>query len=108
MADQIRNLVILDDFDNTRLISTSSIIEVLSKLNIKYHIYDIDSLTTKEKEVIIVQMLRLLKFNSETANLKELNSKLSSTFGRKKGCTIKSGKIIHKSVTGLWESADEF
>lgn len=60
LADQIRNLVILDDFDNIRLIATSSIIEVLSKLNIKYHIYDIDSLTNEEIYFFMQQFIEII------------------------------------------------
>lgn len=60
LAEQIRNLVVLDDFYNTRLIATSSIVEVLSKLNIKYHIYDIDSLTNEEIYSFMQQFIEII------------------------------------------------
>ena len=68
----------------------------------------INTLETSEKEIIIKQMFNLLKPNSLTANLKQLNSKYSMAFGRKKNKTINHTIIINKSVTGIYEVENEF
>jgi CRISPR-associated endonuclease Csn1 len=81
---------------------------LLEQMKINFKINNIENLSTKEKEIIIVQMLNLLKFNSENANLKEIDSKLSSTFGRKAERTIEHGIIIYQSVTGLRKDTYEF
>ncbi len=74
-----------------------------------YFKYDnISKLTTDEKEIIIKQMFKLLKFNPEQANLKSLNSELSTAFGKKNQRIISHATIIYKSVTGLYEDKDEF
>lgn len=68
MADQIRNLVVLDDFDNTKLIATSSVLEVLNKLNI----YDIDSLTNEEIYFFMQQFIEIILplYDSKKNNIK--------------------------------------
>lgn len=68
----------------------------------------INTLETSEKEIIIKQMFNLLKPNSLTANLKQLNSKYSMAFGKKNDRTISHMKIINKSVTGIYEVENEF
>lgn len=90
---------------------------ILDKIEHEYKLYN-DSLeemksmfrvnSIKDKEIIIIQILRLLKFNSETANLKDLDEKLSKTYGRRKEKNISHGKLIYKSVTGLYEDTYEF
>ena len=69
---------------------------------------NIDKLSLEDKEIIITEMLKLLKCDSATANLKALDKTYSSAFGRKKGCTISNVKIINTSPTGLWEIQNEF
>ena len=73
-----------------------------------FKINNIELLTMEEKEIIIKQMLNLLKANSLTANLKGLNDKYSSELGRKKDKTISHATIINKSVTGIYEVKNEF
>ena len=60
MADQIRNMIILDDFPNTKLIATSSVLEVLNKLNIRYHIYDIDEVTNEDLYFFVQQFVEII------------------------------------------------
>lgn len=81
---------------------------LLGDMKNHFQIDNIDSLTVHEKEIIIIQMFRLLKFNSECANLKELDNKLSMAFGKKEKRIIEHGKIIYYSVTGLYEDIYEF
>ena len=73
-----------------------------------FKINNIELLTMEEKEIIIKQMLNLLKTNSLNANLKILNSKYSIAFGKKNGRTISHATIINKSVTGIYEVKNEF
>ena len=63
-------------------------------------------LTCEEKEKAIIEMLKLLKFNSACANLKFLNA--STAFGRKEKRIIDHATIITQSTTGLWYSKYEF
>lgn len=98
------------------------IIYIIDKIFKKYPLYDnlvtqmkdmfkynnIDKLSLEDKEIIITEMLKLLKCDSATANLKALDKTYSSAFGRKKGCTISNVKIINTSPTGLWEIQNEF
>lgn len=48
LADQTRDIVILDEYDNVRLTATSAILETLNNLNIKYHLFNIDNYTAEE------------------------------------------------------------
>ena len=73
-----------------------------------FKINNINKLETSEKEIIIKQMFNLLKPNSLTANLKQLNSKYPMAFGKKNGRIISHMKIINKSVTGIYEVENEF
>ena len=73
-----------------------------------FKINNIDSLTIEQKEIIIKQMFNLLKTNSLTANLKQLNSKYSTAYGRKNHKSINNTNIINKSITGIYEVEDEF
>lgn len=60
LADQIRNLVLLDNFENIKLIATSSVLEMVNKLNEKYHIYDIDNLTDEEIYFFMQQFIEII------------------------------------------------
>ena len=73
-----------------------------------FKINNIDDLTVEQKEIIIKQMFNLLKPNSLTANLKQLNSKYSMAFGKKHNRIISHMKIINKSVTGIYGVENEF
>jgi len=64
------------------------------------------NLETKEK--VLQELFKLLKCNSSCANLKFLNAKASSFFGKKHGRTISNAIIIKKSPAGLKESQYEF
>ncbi len=69
-------------------------------------LFNLESLSLEEKEKVIVEMFKLLKYNSTCANLKFL--KASIAFGKKHGRTIEHATIISQSTTGLWKSEDEF
>lgn len=98
------------------------IIYIVDKVDKEYKLYsnlvnqmkdmfkynDIKSLEIEEKEVIIKQMLNLLRANSLIANLKLLNKNYSGVFGRKHSRMIEHTKIINKSVTGIYEVENEF
>lgn len=65
----------------------------------------------KEKEILIKEMFKLLNTKSGTtgtANLKQLNNEYPDRFGRMSGLNIEKSKIMSSSVTGIWESEDEF
>ena len=70
-------------------------------------LYDKEKISKKE---VIIQILKMLKSNSENANLKELNKteKFSDRVGRKCNKNINYGIIYNKSVTGLKEDSYEF
>ena len=75
--------------------------EYLNELSIK-------NLSIEDKEKVLIELFKLLKFNSKCANLKFLNSKASIAFGKKHGRTISNPIIIYKSPTGLKEKKYEF
>ena len=64
--------------------------------------------TLENKEQLVMQLFSLLKCNSDNANLKFLNSKYSTAFGKKNGRTIEHAIVINKSVTGLRVASYEF
>mgnify|MGYP002561606529 FL=1 len=65
-----------------------------------------EKLNIEDKEKAILEMFKLLKFNSSTANLKFLNSSIA--FGKKHNRIINHSIIINQSTTGLWEQTNEF
>ena len=65
-----------------------------------------EKLNIEDKEKAILEMFKLLKFNSSTANLKFLNSSIA--FGKKHSRIINHSIIINQSTTGLWEQTNEF
>lgn len=71
-------------------------------------INNIEKVSIENKEIIIKELLRLLRYNSETANFKLLDKKWNERFGRKSGKTITHATIINRSITGIWEQKDEF
>lgn len=83
----------------------SNLLDDMKKM---FKVNDMESLTIEEKEEIIKQMFNLLKANSLCANLKSIDKKYSSTFGRKHERTISHTKIINKSTTGIYEVTNEF
>lgn len=48
LADQSRDVVVLDNYDNIRLTATSAMLENLSRLGEKYHIENIESYSNEE------------------------------------------------------------
>lgn len=81
---------------------------LITEMKDMFEYNNISILSTKEKEIIIKQMLNLLKANSLNANLKELNKNYSMAFGKKNGRIIEHAKIISKSATGIYEAENEF
>ena len=65
-------------------------------------------LTLEEKEKTIIQLLKLLNCKSDNANLKFLDDKYSSAFGKKNDRIISSAQVINTSVTGIKERKYEF
>ena len=68
----------------------------------------IKNLSIEDKEKALKELFNLLKCNSKCANLKFLNFKASSYFGKKNGRIISNATIIYKSPTGLKEKKYEF
>ena len=58
-------------------------------------------ITEEQKEKTIIELMKLLKCDDQTADFKFLNESFSSEFGRKKGRTIKNCIIYNKSKTGI-------
>lgn len=95
---------------------------IINKIENKYKLYcnllpelknyiNIDSLNNisiEDKEKVLLELFKLLKFNSFCADLKILDSKASSAFGKKNGRIISNAIVINKSVTGLKERRYEF
>lgn len=95
---------------------------VLNKIEKEYVLYNnlipelrgylndesIKNLSFEDKEKTLKELFNLLKCNSKRANLKFLNSKASSDFGRKNNRIISNATIIYKSPTGLKEKKYEF
>ena len=81
--------------------------DLLDNMKEMFKYYNIETLTIEEKEIIIKQMLNLLKANSLTGNFKLLNSKYNDRYGRTRQKNIKSVKIINKSTTGIYEVVNE-
>ena len=65
-------------------------------------------LTLDEKEKTLIELFKLLKFNSKCANFKFLNSNLSNYWGKKNGRIISNPTLIYKSTTGLKESIKKY
>ena len=70
------------------------------------NIIDDSKQTIEKTEIAIIELLKLLKFNSKNANFKHLNH--SSAFGKKNDRIIDHAKLITQSVTGLKEQIYEF
>ena len=110
------------EIDNYEQSLDEIITYIVDKMESKYRLYNnlIDELKEmvdyknyenfdlETKKNIIKQLFILLKFNSKNANLKILNKKYSSAFGKKNDRTIEHATIISKSVTGIRESRYEF
>lgn len=62
---------------------------------------DLTNLSEEEKENTIIELMKLLKCNSQNANFKFLSSNFSSAFGKKHGRTIENCIIYNKSKTGI-------
>lgn len=80
---------------------------LVPQLKEMFHPTKVQDFTLVEKENTIIQLMKLLRCNSETANLKFLNSKYSMAFGKKHGRIISTATIINSSVTGLRKNTYE-
>ena len=69
-------------------------------------IIDESLISIEYEEKAIIELLKLLKFNSQTANFKHINH--STAFGRKEKRIIDHATLITQSVTGLKERTYEF
>ncbi len=82
---------------------------LVSDMKIMFSIKDEEvKLEIEAKEKVIIQLLKLLKCDSDTANLKFLDNSYSMAFGKKNGRIIDHATIINKSVTGLRSRRNEF
>lgn len=98
-------IIYIIDKISTEYFLYNSLIDTI-KVMFKYN--NVKLLSVSDKEIIVLEMFKLLQCNSVTANLKALDSDYSSAFGRKKGCNIEHAKIINTSTTGIWEYTNEF
>jgi len=69
-------------------------------------IIDESLISIEYEEKAIIELLKLLKFNSQTANFKHIKHSLA--FGKKNDRTIDHATLITQSVTGLKERTYEF
>lgn len=69
-----------------------------------------DNKDNLSKIEVIKELFKITKFSSINADLSKFKSsvKFSDRIGRSSGNNIKSGTIINKSVTGIWEKHYEF
>ena len=81
---------------------------LLPELKKYINIDSLNNISIEDKEKVLFELFKLLKFNSACANLKTLGSKASSAFGKKNDRIISNAAIINKSVTGLKERRYEF
>lgn len=68
----------------------------------------LQNMNIETKEKVLQELFKLLKCNSSCANLKFLNTKASTFFGKKNGRIISNAIIIKRSPAGLKESRYEF
>lgn len=78
----------------------------LKEMQEKFRINNEGKLTIENKEKAILEMFKLLKYNSKCANLQFLGA--STALGRKNSPPIKNGIFINQSTTGLWKNYYEF
>ena len=64
--------------------------------------------TLENKEMLIIQLLGLLRCNSINANLKFLDKNYSMAFGKKCNRIIEHAIVYNQSVTGIKETTYEF
>lgn len=95
---------------------------IINKIEIEYELYrdllpklkqyisdnTIQAMNIEEKEKVLFELFKMLKFNSTNANLKVIDSNAPSEFGRITDRTIEHAIIINKSITGLKERKYEF
>lgn len=106
-----------DNFYNTQL---NELIEyIITKIEKQYPLYkdfipklknylDIENISMELKEQTLLELFKMTKFSSLTANLKVLNPSAPDRLGRIKDKTIEHAIIVNKSVTGLMEYRNEF
>ena len=89
--------------DEKYLLYKDSFIKLRKSLNDVY-----STIKLEDKEKLIKELLRLLKYNSSTASLKFLGSEFADGYGRKKGQSITHATIYNKSISGLKGNKNEF
>ena len=97
--DDLTNIIkcIIEKIDSDYSLYKSLIPEL--KEMIGYN--DLTNLSEEEKENTIIELMKLLKCNSQNANFKFLSPNFSSAFGKKNGRTIENCVIYNKSNTGI-------
>ncbi len=97
--DDLVNIIeyIIEEIDGKYSLYKSLIPEL--KEMIGYN--DLTNLSEEEKENTIIELMKLLKCNSQNANFKFLSPNFSSAFGKKNGRTIENCIIYNKSKTGI-------
>lgn len=71
------------------------------------HFSNLHLLTLEQKEKTIIELMCLLKCDSQVANFKFLSDKYSSAFGKKNSRIIMNASIITKSSSGIKEISYE-
>lgn len=90
---------------------------IFEKVDLEYELYknqfqtllasiNIKIMSTEEKEKMIIELLKLLKCNSATANLDFID--FGERYGRMMKKNIKNALIINQSTAGIWEKQYEF
>ena len=60
LADQSRDIVVLDDFENIKLTATSAMLENLSRLGERFHIENIENYSNEELRNYLRQLVQIL------------------------------------------------
>ena len=81
---------------------------LLPELKKYVNVDSLNNISIVDKEKALLELFKLLKFNSACANLKILDSQASSAFGKKHSRIISNAIVINTSVTGLKERKYEF
>lgn len=97
-------IYIVNKIENEYKLYINLLPELKKYVNVDY----LNNISIVDKEKALLELFKLLKFNSACANLKILDSQASSAFGKKNGRIISNATVINTSVTGLKERRYEF
>lgn len=97
-------IYIIDKMENEYKLYCNLLPELKNYINID----SLNNISIEDKEKVLLELFKLLKFNSACANLKILDNHASSAFGKKHSRIITNAIVINKSVTGLKERRYEF